>query len=103
VVDDNLRGRVETAKEAEEIVREEVDRMVLRLKTRTAAPEIAMLQEQFETWRRGEIERHLSKMGALTPQQEEALHLITRGLMNKFAHRLISEIKRPKSDPSGDE
>ena len=103
VVDDNLRGRVETAKEAEEIVREEVDRMVLRLKTRTAAPEIAMLQEQFEAWRRGEIERHYSKLGALTPQQEEALHLITRGLMNKFAHRLISEIKRPKPDPSGDE
>ena len=102
VVDDNKRGRVETAKEAEEIVREEVDRMVLRLKTRAAAPEIAMLQEQFETWRRGEIERHLSKMGPLTPQQEEALHLITRGLMNKFAHRLISEIKRPKSDPSSD-
>jgi glutamyl-tRNA reductase len=102
VVDDNKRGRVETAKEAEEIVREEVDRMVLRLKTRAAAPEIAMLQEQFETWRRGEIERHLSKMGALTPQQEEALHLITRGLMNKFAHRLISEIKRPKSDRSSD-
>jgi glutamyl-tRNA reductase len=62
-----------------------------------------MLQEQFETWRRGEIERHYSKLGALTPQQEEALHLITRGIMNKFAHRLISEIKRPKPDPSGDE
>jgi len=103
VVDDNLRGRVETAKEAEEIVREEVDRMVLRLKTRTAAPEIAMLQEQFETWRRGEIERHYSKLGALTPQQEEALHLITRGLMNKFAHRLISEIKRPKPDSQEDQ
>jgi len=103
VVDDNLRGRVETAKEAEEIVREEVDRMVLRLKTRAAAPEIAMLQEQFETWRRGEIERHYSKLGALTPQQEEALHLITRGLMNKFAHRLISEIKRPKPDSQEDQ
>jgi glutamyl-tRNA reductase len=103
VVDDNLRGRVETAKEAEEIVREEVDRMVLRLKTRTAAPEIAQLQEQFEAWRRGEIERHLSKLGALTAQQEEALHLITRGLMNKFAHRLISEIKRPKPPGSSSE
>ena len=36
VVDDNKKGRIETAKEAEEIVREEVDRMVLRLKTREA-------------------------------------------------------------------
>jgi hypothetical protein len=29
--------------------------------------------------------------------------LITRGLMNKFAHRLISEIKRPKPDSQEDQ
>ena len=45
VVDDNMRGRIETAKDAEEIVREEVDRMVVRLKTREAAPAIVQLQE----------------------------------------------------------
>jgi glutamyl-tRNA reductase len=103
VVDDNLKGRIETAKEAEAIVREEVDRMVLRLKTREAAPAIVTLQEQFETWRRGEIERQRQKLGALTPQQEEAIHAITRGLMNKFAHRLISELKRPKPGSSEDQ
>jgi glutamyl-tRNA reductase len=97
VVDDNLKGRIETAKEAEEIVREEVDRMVLRLKTREAAPAIATLQEQFETWRQGEIERHRPRLGALTAQQEEAIHDMTRRLMNKFAHRLFSELKRPKA------
>jgi glutamyl-tRNA reductase len=97
VVDDNLKGRIETAKDAEEIVREEVERMIVRLKTREAAPAIVMLQEQLETWRKGEIERQRQKLGALTPQQEEAIQAITRGLMNKFAHRLISEIKRPGS------
>ena len=102
-VADNMKGRIETAKNAEEIVREEVDRMVLRLKTREAAPAIVMLQDQFETWRRGEIERQRQKLGALTPQQEEAIQAITRGLMNKFAHRIISDLKRPKSDSSGDE
>jgi glutamyl-tRNA reductase len=98
VVDDNLRGRIETAKEAEEIVREEVERMVLRLKTREAAPAIVQLQEQFETWRRGEIERQRQKLGVLSPQQEEAIDAITRGLMNKFAHRIISELKRRAGD-----
>ena len=99
VVDDNMQGRIETAKNAEEIVREEVDRMVLRLKTREAAPAIVMLQDQFETWRKGEIERQRQKLGALTPQQEEAIEAITRGLMNKFAHRpIISQLKRPKGD-----
>ena len=45
VVDDNLRGRIETAKDAEEIVREEVERMMVRLKTREVAPAIVQLQE----------------------------------------------------------
>ena len=52
VVDENLKGRLDTAKNAEEIVREEVERMELRMKTREAAPAIVMLQDQFETWRR---------------------------------------------------
>ena len=94
VVDDNLKGRIETAKDAEEIVREEVDRMVIRLRTREAAPAIAMLQEEMEIWRKGEIERQRSKLGALTPQQEEAIEAITRGLMNKFKHKLFSDLKR---------
>jgi glutamyl-tRNA reductase len=100
VVHDNMRGRIETAKDAEEIVREEVDRMIVRLKTREAAPAIVMLQEQFEAWRKGEIERQRSKLGALSPQQEEAIEAITRGLMNKFAHKIFSEIKRPKTPGS---
>ena len=101
VVDDNLKGRIETAKDAEEIVREEVERMVVRLKTREAAPSIVTVQEELEMWRKGEIERWRPKLGALTPQQEEVIHAMMRGYMKKVAHRIISEIKRPKS--SGDE
>jgi glutamyl-tRNA reductase len=101
VVDENLRGRIEVAKEAEDIIREEVDRMMARLKTREVAPTIVSLQEQLETWRRGEIERQRAKLGALTPQQEEALEALTRGLVNKIAHGPISELRRQASDPAG--
>ena len=62
-----MQGRIETAKDAEEIVREEVDRMIVRLKTREAAPAIVRLQEQFETWRKGEIERQRSEAGRAYP------------------------------------
>ena len=40
-----------TAVEAEEIIREEVERMMLRLKTREVAPTIVSLQEQLESVR----------------------------------------------------
>ena len=94
VVNDNLRGRIETAKNAEEIIREEVDRMSARLRTRDATPAIVQLQEEMETWRRNEIERQRSKLGTLTPQQEEAIEAITRGFMNKVRHKLFSDLKR---------
>jgi glutamyl-tRNA reductase len=101
VVDANLKGRIQVANEAEEIIREEVDRMMLRLKSREVAPTIVSLQEQLEAVRRGELERQRSKLGALSPQQEEAIDAITRGIINKIAHGPISELRRQASDPSG--
>jgi len=97
VVDANLRGRNEVAQQAEEIIREEVERMMARLKTREVAPTIISLQEQIELWRLGEIERQRSKLGALTPQQEEALDTITRGIVKKVLHAPMTELGR---DPS---
>jgi len=100
VVDSNLRGRSEVALQAEEIIREEVDRMMIRLKSREVAPTIVGLQDQFEFWRKGEIERQRGKLGPLTPQQEEALDAITRGIVSKIAHGPITELRRQAGDAS---
>jgi glutamyl-tRNA reductase len=94
VVDTNLRGRLEVAQQAEVIIGEEVTRMMERLKSREASPAIVSLREQLEQWRVGEIERRRAKLGALTPQQEEALDAITRGLTNKFFHEMITKVKK---------
>jgi glutamyl-tRNA reductase len=101
VVDTNVKGRLEVAQQAEDIIHEEVQRMMVRLKTREVAPTIVSLQEQLEQWRKGEIDRQRSKLGALTPQQEEAIEAITRGIMNKIAHGPISELRKQAADPSG--
>ena len=101
VVDTNLKGRIEVAAEAEEIIREEVERMVLRLKTREVTPTIVSLQEQLEVVRAAEIERMRGRLGSLTPQQEEAVQAITRGIINKIAHGPITELRRQAADPSG--
>jgi glutamyl-tRNA reductase len=101
VVDTNLKGRIEVAAQAEDIIREEVDRMMARLKMREVAPTILSLQEQFEQFRAAEIDRMRGKLGPLTPQQEEAIDALTRSLINKIAHGPISELKRHAADPSG--
>jgi glutamyl-tRNA reductase len=101
VVESNRQGRIDVAVEAEDIIREEVDRMMARLKGREAAPTIVSLQQQFEQWRAAEIERMRGKLGALTPQQEEAIEALTRGIVGKIAHGPISELRRQAADPSG--
>ena len=98
VVDTNLKGRIEVAKDAEDIIGEEVERMMLRLKTREVAPTIVRLQEQLDGWRKDSIDRVRAKLGALTPQQEEAIDALTRGLVNKIAHGPISELRKQGSD-----
>jgi glutamyl-tRNA reductase len=93
VVDTNLRGRLEVAQQAEVIIGEEVTRMMTWLKSREASPAIVSLREQAEQWRLGEIERRRAKLGTLTPQQEEAVDAITRGLTNKFLHEMIAKVR----------
>jgi glutamyl-tRNA reductase len=100
-VQTNIEGRHATAVEAEEIIREEVERMMQRLKTREAAPTIVSLQEQLESVRTNEIDRMRSRLGPMTPQQEEAIEAITRGIVNKIAHGPITELRRIASHPDG--
>jgi glutamyl-tRNA reductase len=101
VVDENRQGRRKHAEQAEQIVAEEVDRMLARLKTREVAPTIVRLQEQLEQLRLAEVERTRGKLGALTPQQEEALEALTRGIIAKIAHAPIAELRKRAAEPDG--
>jgi len=101
VVDTNLEGRMESAEEAEAIIREEVERMMARMKAREVVPTIVSLQEQLESMRVAEVARMHGKFGKLTPEQEQALEALTRGIINKIAHGPISELRRHASQPDG--
>src|ERR1041385_961793 len=91
LVNANLRERMKEADHAESLVAEEVERMMARLKVAEVTPLIVGLQEQIELIRLGEIEKVPRRLGALTPQQEEALDALTHGIINKIAHGPISE------------
>ena len=101
VIETNLQGRLNSAEEAEAIVHEEVERMVARLKAREVAPTIVKLQEELERLRATEVARMRTKLGALTPEQEQAIEALTKSMMNKVAHGPISEIRRQASQPDG--
>jgi glutamyl-tRNA reductase len=101
VVETNIGERKKRADAAERIIGAEVERMMTRLRARDVAPTIVSLQEQLEQWRQSEIARVRGKLGTLTPQQEEALDALTRGLVNKIAHGPIAEIRRQAGQPEG--
>jgi glutamyl-tRNA reductase len=101
VVETNLAGRMQSAVDAEAIIREEVDRMMARLKEREVVPTIVGLQEQLESVRAAEVARMRGKLGQLTPEQELALEALTKSIINKIAHGPISELRRHAAHPDG--
>ena len=101
VVTTNLRGRMKEAEQAEQIIADEVDRLMARMQAREVAPVIVGLQEQLEQLRQAELQRLRGKLGTLTPEQQEAVEALTRGLVNKIAHGPITELRRNAGQPDG--
>jgi glutamyl-tRNA reductase len=101
VVNANLRERMKAAERAEELVAEEVERTMARLKVAEVTPTIVGLQEQLEQIRAGEIEKARRKYGPFTPEQEQAIEALTHGIVNKIAHGPISEIRNHAGHPEG--
>jgi glutamyl-tRNA reductase len=101
VVNANLRERLKEAERAEEIVTQEVERMMAHLKVQEITPTIISLQEELERIRQAEIEKVRRKFGPVTREQEEAWEMLTRGIINKVAHGPISELRAQAGRPEG--
>lgn len=99
VVDANKKQREREAVWAEEIVREEVQKMMRRLASREVVPTIVALEERLNRIRESEVERHRGRLSNLTPEQREALDALTRGIVNKILHGPISELKSGAGRP----
>jgi glutamyl-tRNA reductase len=98
VVSENVRSRMSEAEEADRIVTEEVERLESWMRARSVGPIIVDLQEALEKLRVTEIERMRNKLGALTPQQEQAIEQLTRGIIAKIAHGPIAALRRNAGD-----
>src|ERR1022692_522478 len=93
VIQSNLKERESEARLGEQIVEQEVEHFIERLRSLEVVPTIVSLQGRLEEIRRGEIERQRGKLGMLTPEQEAAIEHITRGIINKVANQPIAQLK----------
>ncbi len=94
----HLAERSREADDAEALIAHEVERFHERQRAVSAAPAIVALQKQAEELRQSEIKRALARLGTLTPDQQEAVEALTRGLVNKFLHPPMQALKQAARD-----
>ena len=63
------------------------------LQAEDLVPTIVSLQERLETVRQGEIDRVGGRLGKLSPEQQNAIESLTRGIINKILHPAITVLK----------
>ncbi len=99
VVESNRRGRQREAERGEELIEHEVDRFLAYVRSLEVVPTIVSLQARLEEIRRGEVERLRGKLGPLSPEQEQALDALTRGIINKILHEPMTQLKSAAQQP----
>ncbi|HVN42307.1 MAG TPA: glutamyl-tRNA reductase [Steroidobacteraceae bacterium] len=85
VVNENMEGRRQAAREASELVHAEVERFENALRTREAAPLIRALREEADRTRRHTLEQ-AQRMLAQGRSTEEALEFLANTLTNRLIH-----------------
>lgn len=93
VATSNLVDRGREAERAEAIILEETERFRRRIRTLDIAPAIVEVQGTAEELRQAELHRQQRVLQSLTPEQQEAVESLTRGLMNKFLHLPLQAMK----------
>lgn len=98
VVDGNLEERQQAAKEAEQMIREEVATFYKYLQIRDVSPLISDLMNQVEAIRSGELEKLFRCYPWLERELQEAITNTTDGIMKKVLHPALHWLKEETSD-----
>lgn len=93
VAESNLRERHKEAAAAEALVEREVREFLAWQRSLDVVPLLVQLRQRGEDIRRSELERARKRLGALTPEQEQALDAVTQSIVNKLLHSPTVELK----------
>lgn len=88
---------------AEEILREHARRFWSWYRARRAVPVIRRLRERAERIRVREIEDALDRIGDLTPEERERIHMASRAALNKILHGPTTALRELAREEDGEE
>jgi len=94
VVSANLKARQREAERAEVIIEREVGVFQAWLRGLDVVPTIVSLRDRVEEIRAAELQKAMSRMGDLTPEQRETIASMTTAMINKILHQPMSELRR---------
>jgi glutamyl-tRNA reductase len=86
VADANLRERKKQAAEAEALVEKEAREFIEWERSLEVVPLLVELRQRADQIRRNELAKVRSRLGPLSPEQEEALDAATTAIVNKLLH-----------------
>ena len=93
VVAENRERRQEAAVQAERLVAAETLKFMDWLKTLSVYPTIISLREKAQAICQAELKKTLGHLGSLSPEQEQALAVMTESITNKLLHDPIVFLK----------
>jgi len=93
VAEANLRERRKQAAAAEALVEREVHEFLDWQRSLDVVPLLQELRRRADEIRRNEIEKVRTRLGPLTPEQENALEAATSAIVNKLLHPSMVQLK----------
>ena len=103
VIASNIREREREAERAELIVESEVMQFQQSLRTLDIGPTLGALRQKMQQIARSELERQRSRLGELTPEQQEAIEALLIATVNKISHPVIHRLRNSYSIGEDDE
>jgi glutamyl-tRNA reductase len=98
VAAESREDRDREAVKAEIIVDQEVETFQKWLDGLDLVPAIKDIRSSIELLRGAELERHRSWLAALGPEEREHVEALTRGLVNKLLHRVLTGLREGHGD-----
>ena len=93
VVEENRERRKDAAVQAERLVNAETLKFMDWLQTLSVYPTIISLREKAQAICQAELKKTLGHLGPLSPEQEQALEVMTEAITNKLLHDPIIFLK----------
>jgi glutamyl-tRNA reductase len=94
VTDDSREEREREAQKAETIVEVELELFWRWLSGLELVPAIKDIRANVERLREAELRRHRAWLAALPPDQRDHIEALSRGIINKILHQILSELRR---------